>query len=84
MKESIGKQIYEFLTLDRYLLLVGFPLLLVGIVLFVFCIMLDIPILRVETMSNPLFYLILGIVVLVFRCFIRITDKDIILLKECE
>ena len=84
MKERAGKRIKDFLTLDRYLLLLGIPLLMVGIMLFVLCMLTGIPFMSVETMSNPLFYLILGLVVLVFRWFFRVTGKDIILLKECE
>jgi len=74
-KEKVNKQIKEFLTLDRYLLLLGISLLMVGIVLFVFCTVINIPIMNVTTTSNPLFFLIFGMTVLCFRHFMIITDK---------
>ena len=87
MKETISKKINDFLTLDRYLKIVGTSLLVVGLGLFVYCAltvehqyMLPSLISRLETMSNPLFYLVFGFSLLCFRYFIIVTDKK----EECE
>lgn len=83
MKETIGKRIYDFLTLSCYLKLVGVSLIIVGLGLFAYCIgsvehqfMLPSLIIKLQTMSNPLFYLILGFSLLCFRYFIIVTDKE--------
>ena len=86
MKEIISKKIYDFLTFSRYLKLVGVSLIIVGLGLFMYCIgsvehqfMLPSLIINLQTMSNPLFYLILGFSLLCFRYFVIVTDK-----KGCE
>jgi len=80
MKESIGKQIYEFLTLDRYLTITGVFSILLGIVLFIYCIFLNISIINIPSTSSPLFFIALGITILFFRYFLKVTDKKM----ECE
>jgi len=80
MKEKISKRIYNFLTLERYLKLVGMSLLMAGLGLFVYCILFNIPVMIVKTTSNPLFFLMFGLVVLCFRYFMLVTDKK----EECE
>ena len=83
MKEKIGKQINEFLSLDCYLKLVGLSSLLVGLGLFVYCTltvehqyMIPTIIAQLHMTSNPLFYLIFGFLLLCFRYFMKITDKE--------
>lgn len=80
MKE-ISKKINDFLTLDRYLKLVGASLLVVGLGLFVYCtwtvkyqFQLPTLIFSLQTLSNPLFYLVFGFSLLCFRHFLKITD----------
>jgi len=80
MKETISKRINEFLTLERYLKLIGMSLLMAGLGLFAYCMLFDIPMMIVKTTSNPLFFLIFGMVVLCFRYFMIVTDKK----EECE
>jgi len=87
MKESISKQINEFLTLDCYLKLVGISSLFTGLGLFVYCAltvehqyMLPTFIVRLHTTSNPLFYLVFGFSLLCFRYFMIVTDKK----EDCE
>jgi len=89
MKENIGKQINEFLTLDRYLKILGFSLILIGIVLFLHCAstieyqyMLPTFIAQLHMTSNPLFYLIFGFSILLFRYFTKVTGLEIV--EECE
>lgn len=87
MKEKISKRINDFLTLERYLKLLGMSLLMAGLGLFVYCAltvehqyMLPSFILKLQTTSNPLFYLVFGFSLLCFRYFMIVTDKK----EECE
>ena len=87
MKETISKKINDFLTLDRYLKLVGASLLVVGLGLFVYCALtvdyqyqLPTLILKLQATSNPLFYLVFGFSLLCFRYFMIVADKN----GECE
>jgi len=79
MKERIGEQIYEFLTLDCYLELLSFSLIVVGVVLSVCYFISGISIMDVSVLVSPLFFVIFGVVVFCFR-FIRLSDKDL----ECD
>ena len=76
MKENISKQIYEFLTISRYLAIVGSFSILLGLVLFIYYIVLNISIINIPSTSSPLFFLALGIMILCFRYLIIITDKE--------
>jgi hypothetical protein len=80
MKETISEQIYEFLTIGRYLAIMSFFSILLGLVLFVYSIILNISIINIPSTSSPLFFIMLGICILCFRYFIIITDKK----EECE
>ena len=80
MKESISKKIYEFLTIDRYLTIMGVFSILLGIVLFIYCIFLNISIIHIPSTKSPLFFLALGLTILCFRYFLKVTDKEM----ECE
>ena len=54
-----------------YLQMVGVILLVVGVGLFCYCILFNINIGLVETSSNPLFYLVLGLCSILFGFFVK-------------
>ena len=54
-----------------YLQMVGVILLCMGVGLFCYCILFNINIGFVETTSNPLFYLVLGLCSIVFSFFVK-------------
>lgn len=62
------------LSLYDYLLILGFSSLLVGIVLFIYCFYAQIPLLYVQIMGNPLFYLILGLGLLGSALFFKVDE----------
>lgn len=80
MKEKISNRVKDFLTLERYLAIVGSILVVSGLVLFVYYTIFNIPMMFVTVMSSPLFYLIFGFSLIVFRFFIIVTSKE----GECE
>jgi len=80
MKEKISNRVKDFLTLERYLAIVGSILVVSGLVLFVYYTIFNIPMMFVTVTSSPLFYLIFGFSLIVFRFFIIVTSKE----GECE
>jgi hypothetical protein len=64
----------SIINLDQYLLLVGLVSLVTGLLLFVYCVLGQVSILRVGVMGNPLFYLILGLGLLATRFFFMIDE----------
>lgn len=66
--------ILEKLTLDLYLQIVGIGCLFTGFALFIICIWLDINFFYVVMHTNPLFYLIVGISVLLYRYFLKYVE----------
>ena len=76
------KDIKNIIDLNLYITLISIGLLITGLFLSFYCIFLDIPILRVHTMSNPLFYLIFGLGLLSFRLFNLIEDGFIDMEEE--
>jgi len=68
------KEKKNMVSLDQYLLLIGMVSLVTGFGLFVYCKMFEIPILRVQTMSNPLFYLVLGLGLFATRFFFMVDE----------
>lgn len=68
------KEKKNLISLDQYLLLIGIGSLVAGLSLFGYCTLYEIPVLRVQTMSNPLFYLVLGLGLLATSFFFKVDE----------
>jgi hypothetical protein len=68
------KEKKNLINLDQYLSLIGIGSLVAGLSLFGYCTLYDISVLRVQTMSNPLFYLILGLGLLSSSFFFKVDE----------
>lgn len=75
------KERKNLISLGQYLLLIGIGSLVAGLSLFAYCTLYEIPVLRVQTMSNPLFYLILGLGLLSSSFFLKV-DEEVASLNE--
>ena len=64
------------INLIDYCYFTGFIFIVMGLFLFLYCIVLNISLTRVMFMGNPLFYLPLGILMMLMGLFIKITDKE--------
>jgi len=81
MNEKLDELLVELrnLTLDKYLLSLGLCLLASGFALFFYCIIAKVQIILITPIASPLFYLILGLIILFVRMFAKHVG-----LKECD
>lgn len=70
-QERVEKRLSSLSVSDAvFCRLLGFSMVVTGFVLFFYCVLFGVNVLLVETLSNPLFYFVLGLVFL----FMSFTD----------
>ena len=73
MKEQ--KKLNEF-TLRHYCVFVGFCLIFTGVLLFTYVTVSNIALHRLAVFSNPLFYLPMGLIMLLISVFLYFVDEE--------
>jgi len=63
-------------TLELYFMILSFVFISTGLVLFFYCIVFSIPIGIVHLMSNPLFYLVMGMICLIIFLIEKMVVKN--------
>jgi len=73
MKEQ--KKLNDF-TLRQYCVFVGFCMIFTGVLLFAYVTVSNIAIYRLAVFSNPLFYLPMGLIMLMVSVFLYFVDEE--------
>jgi len=64
------------MSIRTYCLFVGFALLFTGLLLFMYALVFNIPFVKLFIFGNPLFYLPMGLIMILVNVFLYFVDKE--------